>query len=131
MTSRVIVVGAYLGGLACGGIGVGWYHGSQDTVDIGEDFAIFIVCYIIGYNMVRDGLYIVWSAVATSFVLWAEDPNCMNIGQQAHFQRLSRAACDIWGMQTPVTWGHEGEGIAMTGPQISIAINTPVDSASG
>jgi len=107
------VVGAYLGGLACGGIGVGWYHSDQTNVEYYEDFFIFWVCFIIGYNMVRDGLYIIWSAVATSFVLWATDPNCMNIGQPLYFQQIAHAATDIWGTKTVVTWGPEGQ-IAMT-----------------
>jgi len=133
MTSRVIIVGAYLGGLACGGIGVGWYHSARADyiIETWEDFFIFWVCYIIGFAMVRDGLSIIWSAIATSFVLWSEDPNCMNIGQQAHFQQLTLTAANIWGTKTHVTWGPEGEGVAMTGPQTTIEIDPPSAHAKG
>jgi len=103
LLSRVLRVGASIMGSIVGGIGVAMYHSElPDEVAWYMDIFFFWVCYWIGGSMVNAGLNVIFSAVVTTFVMWAEDPAAMEETRPDFFNPIRDNAMRIFGHKSGI-----------------------------
>jgi len=95
LTGMVLAMGSIIGGVVTGVICGVWAHAelaSMAWVYIG------IVGFVIGYIMVFLIMTVIQSAVATTYVVWSEDPATITQTRPAHYQKLRDAANIAYGV---------------------------------
>jgi hypothetical protein len=88
LTGMVLQLGMFLGGAAAAVVSALWGMASYD--DIWWVFAV--MGFLIGYIMSALFMTVISSAVATTLVCWAEDPNAVAANRPEFFQRIRAAA---------------------------------------
>jgi len=91
LTGMVLTMGCFLGGIAScvvgGGVG---YASTNDTKYVWQTLAS--ISFLIGFAMTALIMNVVQSAVATSYVIWAEMPNEISNTRPQHYNKLVDAA---------------------------------------
>jgi len=90
LTGMVLFMGCVIGGAITGLIGGLWAYSFDHSNDVW--LPVGIVCFIIGYFMVLLTMTVIESAVATTYVVLAEDPAVMGRNRPAEYTRLQTAA---------------------------------------
>ena len=84
----VFVMGNMLSGAVAGLVGGVW----ANSIDIPSAGGIGILCFLIGFGLSTLVMIVLDSAVATSYVVWAEDPAAMLRNRPEHYNRIADAA---------------------------------------
>ena len=77
------MVAAIVGGL--------WAWSAFDD-DGGVSFLVIVLCFLIGFNVALTFMAVLDSAVATTLVVWAEDPQSMHRNRPEHHDMIAAAA---------------------------------------
>jgi hypothetical protein len=94
LTGMVTTLGCFMGG-AISGLLIGLW--AYSTVDMTTIWMIpAIVAFLIGFIMTALVMNVIESAVATTFVCWAEDPQALAEGRPEHFNNLRAAATKLY-----------------------------------
>ena len=91
LTSSVFWMGSFLGGVVAGIVGGIWTYSalSQST---GVIYLLVLLCFIIGCNIASLFMAVIDSAVATTLVVWAEDPQSMHRNRPELHDKIALAA---------------------------------------
>ena len=81
-------MGNMLSGTVAGLVGAAWAY----SISIPEAGAIGVLCFFIGLALSSLIMIVLDSAVATSYVVWAEDPAAMLRNRPEHYNRIADAA---------------------------------------
>jgi len=100
LSGLALFLGIFLGGILTGCIG-GVIAFSFDLGDSNSSFSFALLAFVLGIAIVSIILSTVESAVATTFVLWAEDPQALSRRDDethtTYFQELARQAPTQYG----------------------------------
>jgi len=93
LTGMVLMMGCFIGAVICGIFGAFW----AKAIDFEGWFIIGIIALVIGYIMVALVMTVIGSAVATTYVVWAEDPHALEQTRPDHYHKLRNAANQAYG----------------------------------
>ncbi len=94
LTEIAVSFGALIGGVVNAiAVGLPFYELIKDDVaKYGDNtFIVFMLCFIIGYSTSMLLLAQITAAVATTFVIWAEDPDAMQRTRPEEYAAISEA----------------------------------------
>jgi len=95
LTGMVLAMGCFIGAVICGLFAAFW----ANITNIEGWLIIGIIAMVIGYIMVALIMSVIGSAVATTYVVWAEDPALLGQTRPDHYHKLRAAANQAYGAQ--------------------------------
>lgn len=129
LITRTLAVGAWLVGLLVGTIGASWYVAAVDDA-ICEDpyfastcgmssfwqgkffeYLLFWSCFLIGSSSARSSLYVIFSGVATIFIVWANDPDGFSKTRPEMYQQLTDQGQAVFNFTVPAHRADTGNAI--------------------
>jgi hypothetical protein len=94
LTGMVLGMGALIGGVVTGVVCGIWAR----AMDVYAWIFVAIIAFVIGYVMVYLIMTVIHSAVATTYVVWSEDPATIQQTRTTHYQKLRDAANIAYGI---------------------------------
>jgi hypothetical protein len=88
LLSAVFFMGSMMSGAVAGVVGGIWAH----SVSIEAAGGIAVLAFVIGFVLSSLFMIVLSSAVATTYVVWAEDPAAMLRNRPEHYNRIAAAA---------------------------------------
>jgi len=93
LTGMVLAMGCLIGAVVCGLFGAFW----ASTLNFDGWIVVGVLALVIGYIMVALIMSVISSAVATTYVVWAEDPALLAQTRPDHYNKLRGAAQQAYG----------------------------------
>lgn len=95
LSGGVLFLGAALGGVCSGVIGLIWAAGSG----MDSYLVVGLLAFLVGVLVSTLAMGVIGSAVATTFVCWASDPAALQANRNEEFGRILEAAQPIYGQK--------------------------------
>ena len=92
LTSSVFWMGNFIGGMVAAGVGGIWAYSALQGSSSWTIYYLALLCFIIGFNVASLFMAVVDSAVATTLVVWAEDPQSMHRNRPELHDKIAAAA---------------------------------------
>ena len=91
LTSSVFWMGSFIGGMVAGVVGGLWAWSALDQSSA-VTYLLVLLCFVIGFNVASLFMAVIDSAVATTLVVWAEDPQSMHRNRPELHDKIAQAA---------------------------------------